>query len=58
MSFWAGVAPALTTPDRQPVHGRVVLLWPGWLQRSWRRSLIGAGSGLLAGWLCYQLTVI
>jgi len=31
-------------------------LWLGWLQRSWRRALIGAGCGLLTGWLCYQLS--
>jgi hypothetical protein len=30
-------------------------LWLGWLQRSWRRALIGGGCGLLIGWLCYQL---
>jgi Ice-binding-like len=30
-------------------------LWLGWLQRSWRRALIGGGCGLLTGWLCYQL---
>jgi len=30
-------------------------LWLGWLQRSWRRALIGGGCGLLTGWLCYEL---
>jgi len=30
-------------------------LWLGWLQRSWRRALIGGGCGFLSGWLCYQL---
>lgn len=30
-------------------------LWLGWLQRSWRRALIGACCGLVTGWLCYQL---
>lgn len=30
-------------------------MWLGWLQRSWRRALIGAGCGLLIGWLCFEL---
>ncbi|HYN20490.1 MAG TPA: hypothetical protein VE078_05990 [Thermoanaerobaculia bacterium] len=33
----------------------VLALWLGWLQRSWRRALIGGGCGLLTGWLCFEL---
>lgn len=28
-------------------------LWLGWLQRSWRRAMIGSGLGLLIGWLYF-----
>jgi len=30
-------------------------LWLGWLQRSWRRALIGGAWGLLVGWVCSEL---
>lgn len=30
-------------------------LWLGWLERSWRRALIGCACGLPIGWLSYQL---
>jgi hypothetical protein len=33
----------------------VLGLWLGWLQRSWRRALIGGSAGLLLGWLCLLL---
>lgn len=30
-------------------------LWLGWLQRSWRRAMVGSGLGLLIGWLYFLL---
>jgi hypothetical protein len=38
------------------IYAPIVGVWLGWLQRSWRRALLGAATGVLIGfaytWLC------